>query len=280
MKLKILLFFVRNYLEILALFSKNKAGEKAFQIFSKPRKGRLSEQDRKYLDSSERQVFNLNNIKIQTYIWRGNDKIVLLLHGWESNAARWKSLVKLLRKKGYTVVAMDAPAHGDSGSQYFHPPLYAEMLQVVTEQFPPYAIVGHSVGGYTAAYFQNFHAPLSVEKLVLMAPSCDNRLIFNTYLKYIGVSARVKESFYLYTKTHFKREPESVLADKFAQNFKQKGLIIHDKNDAIVGYEEGKKIHAAWENARYVETENLGHSLRNEGVHKLIVEFLNENNEV
>jgi esterase/lipase len=275
MKLKIILFFIRQYLEILALFSKYNAGEKAFQIFSKPRKGRLSEQDRQYLDSSERTVFYFKNIKIQTYVWRGNDKIILLIHGWESNAARWKSLVQLLREKGYTVVALDAPAHGDSGSPYFNPPLYADMIQAVVEKYPPTAIVGHSVGGYTAAYFQHFFTPPSVEKLILMAPSCDNRLIFNTYLKYIGVSDRVKACFYFYIKTHFNREPETVSADKFARHFTQKGLIIHDKYDEIVRCDEGKKIHAVWENAIYVETENLGHSLRSEGVHKLIVDFLN-----
>jgi predicted alpha/beta hydrolase family esterase len=55
-----------------------------------------------------------------------------------------------------------------------------------------------------------------------------------------------------------------------------KGLIVHDIDDLIVLYSEGKKINNNWKNASLVETKNLGHGLQNKDVFNKIVSFISE----
>ena len=66
-----------------------------------------------------------------TYYWEGNNKTILLAHGWESNSFRWKNLITELQRYGYSIVALDAPAHGDSGSKMFNAILYSEFINML-----------------------------------------------------------------------------------------------------------------------------------------------------
>jgi alpha-beta hydrolase superfamily lysophospholipase len=97
------------YLNVLSYFLPRQTAKIAYSLFSKPRKGKLKEN---HLPSifAEAKREQLNDSQI--YIWKGNQKIILLAHGWESNSSRWKKLLHQLRKNEYTVIAIDAPAHG------------------------------------------------------------------------------------------------------------------------------------------------------------------------
>jgi pimeloyl-ACP methyl ester carboxylesterase len=272
--LPIILFLIRQYLNILTFFNVKKGGQKAYEVFSKPRKGRLNEEQKKYLTLSKQEVLYFENTAIQTYFWIGEKPPILLLHGWESNAARWQPLISVLKKNKYSIVALDAPAHGASGNAFFNPILYASMVHEVVKKHQPTAIVGHSVGGYaTAFYLHNFEHP-SVSKVVLMAALSDNSLVFDYFLSYIKINQRVRDAFYDYVETNLGGSPRDLTAANFAKEFPQKALIIHDKGDELVPFSDGEKIHAAWKNSIFMPTESFGHRLRDKQVDKSIVDFL------
>ena len=52
------------------------------------------------------------------------------------------------------------------------------------------------------------------------------------------------------------------------------GIIAHDIEDKIVRFEEAKKIAAAWKNAKFIETTDLGHSLHDPNLYETIVAFV------
>ena len=90
-KRQLTLLDLRLYLNTLALFDARKAGAIAFQIFCTPRQGRLREKDRAFLDTADdQQDLHVNDLNMRCYHWRGPGDTVLLVHGWESNAARWR----------------------------------------------------------------------------------------------------------------------------------------------------------------------------------------------
>ena len=265
---------IRFYLNALSYVSKESAGEAGFKIFSKPRKGKLNSEDEIFLNSAERESLFFENTYIQTYMWRGDEsKKILLAHGWESNSARWKPLIGMLKNKNYTVIALDAPAHGASGSKFFTQILYAEMIQKVAEKHLPEIIVGHSAGGYAVSYFFEKYRPAQIKKIILLAPVSDNRVVFDLYFNFLGTNARVKSGFNDFYKNRY-GAPEELIVSNFAKDFSVKALIIHDKNDEIVPYAQSKEINAAWENSELTLTENLGHSLRKDIVYKNIMNFL------
>jgi pimeloyl-ACP methyl ester carboxylesterase len=272
--LPIILFSIRNYLNILTFFNFKKGGQKAFEVFSKPRKERLSEEQKIYLASAKQEVLYFENTAIQTYFWQGIKPTILLLHGWESNAARWQPLITLLQKNQYNIVALDAPAHGASGNAFFNPILYANMVHEVVKKHQPVAIVGHSLGGYTAAYFLRFFEHPSVSKAILLAAVSDNSVIFDTYLRFIKANKRIRNAFYGYVTDKLGGSPSDLTAANFAKQFTEKALIIHDEGDELIPFSDGEKIHAAWENSLFFPTEYLGHRLRDKKVDTLILEFI------
>ncbi|MEM7332513.1 MAG: alpha/beta hydrolase, partial [Chloroflexota bacterium] len=56
------------------------------------------------------------------------------------------------------------------------------------------------------------------------------------------------------------------------------GLIVHDTQDEIVGYDSAKTIASGWASAELLTTHGLGHSgiLRDVNVITHVVEFLNK----
>lgn len=78
--------------------SKEYAANKALTLFATPRKGKIAPGQLIFLKSASTQELEYNGLKIATYQWAGNNKTLLLVHGWESNSARWKNLIEVLKK--------------------------------------------------------------------------------------------------------------------------------------------------------------------------------------
>jgi pimeloyl-ACP methyl ester carboxylesterase len=268
------LFAVRHYLNTVTAVNFKKGGQKAWEIFSKPRQGKPNAIQKAYLAKAHQEVLYFEETATQVYYWAGEKPPILLVHGWESNAARWKPLITELRKAGYAVVALDAPAHGASGGYYFNPVLYANMLNVVVEKYKPTTIVGHSVGGYTAAYYLRFFEHPSVLKAVLMAAVSDNSVLFNTYLHFIKVNPKVHEAFFSYFNETFGAMPTDLKAADFAKQFSEKALIIHDADDELIPLHNGEAIHQSWQGSQFIRTEGLGHRLRDKQVDRWVVDFI------
>src|SRR5690606_38336992 len=109
---KIIGFFINT----ISIFSPKLAARMALFLFTKPLKGKINEKQSDFLDTAFREELTFNNMPIMTYRWLGKRETILLAHGWESNSARWQTLITNLKQRGFGVVALDAPAHGRSGS--------------------------------------------------------------------------------------------------------------------------------------------------------------------
>jgi pimeloyl-ACP methyl ester carboxylesterase len=269
---KVALF--RTYVNSLAYFSELKAGEAAIALFFKPRKGKLTDDNRQTLSSATWETLELRDMPIQTYRWEGGKNTVLLAHGWESNAARWQQLIKKLRKNGFTVVALDAPAHGESGSVYFSAILYAEMMDIVVKRFAPSAIIGHSVGGFAAAYYATQNNTPSVFRLILMASPSELNKIFDKFLGFFRASDKVRRGFYETLERAFGKPMTYFSIKELIKPLTIKGLIIHDKGDDVCTFVDAENIHANWQGSQFIATEGYGHRLQNDKVNSLVVDYL------
>ena len=273
-RVKIQLFLLRNYLNGLAFFSELKAGQKTAEIIFNPRKGRLTDENRQILSEATWETLFLDDVKIQTYRWEGTKGTVLLAHGWESNAARWEVLVNKLRKNGFSVVALDAPAHGESGSQYFNALLYAEMIEVAAKRFEPIAMVGHSAGAFSTAFCAIHYLHPSVKRVVLLAPPSELNQIFNKFLDFVNVSKSVRRGFYNKLEQRFGKTIEYFSIKELIKPLTIKGLIMHDKTDDICAFSDSEHIHAHWQGSTFIPTEGYGHRLQNEFVHMAVSDYL------
>ena len=81
----------------------------------------------------------------------GEGPAVLLLHGWAGRPTQFAHLIEQLVGAGYSVYALDAPAHGRSPGREANVVLFAHALLEAAGELPPLrAVVGHSLGGAAA----------------------------------------------------------------------------------------------------------------------------------
>jgi pimeloyl-ACP methyl ester carboxylesterase len=262
------------YFNILALFSKKLAGEKAITLFSSPRKGNVLPIQASFLKEAEDIMIEVGGKQIQTYSWAGTKEPVLLLHGWESNSFRWRNLIRFLSDANFAIVAFDAPAHGNSSGGIFNVPLYAECTQHIVKHFNPSYIIGHSVGGMTAVYHQYIYPHNSIQKIVTIGAPSEFHELMEHYQKLVGFNKRVLASIDDYVQKHFGYGIQDFSSSKFVQKIQIEGLLIHDIEDPITPYHNSEKVHANWKNSKLISTRGLGHSMHQDKVNNQIIDFL------
>jgi len=260
----------------IGFFAPKYAAHLSITLFSSPKKGKTKEHQVAYLKTAEQETIISNEIPIKTYRWEGKKDTILLAHGWESNSYRWKDLIELLIVEDYTVVALDAPAHGESGGKLFNALIYSECINTIAKKFEASVIIGHSVGGM-ATVFGQYHFPLErIKKLVLLGAPSDFTGVFSRYIKMMGYNQRVSEAMNAYVLKHFKHLPEYYSASDFTKDFKPKGLVVHDKKDRIIPYKDGLKYKMSYTNSEFVSTKGFGHGLKSERVYQPILDFLKD----
>jgi pimeloyl-ACP methyl ester carboxylesterase len=263
------------YINILSYIYPGKASRLAYKFFSEPRSGRLlKEALPAILQEAEAEMIPYGDFVFQMYTWKGNDTKVLLVHGWESNASRWEPFMPYLKQSGCTIIAIDAPAHGLSSGVEFNMLRYAEFINATVQKVKPNYLVGHSLGGATALYFQSHYPNDIIEKLVILGAPCDLDTLLNNYMGMLSLNSNVFKLMQKHYIEHFRIKTYEFSGSLFASKIKIKGLIAHDVNDTVVSFKEGQKIAAAWPDAEFVATKGLGHSMHDDGLYKKIYTFL------
>ncbi len=263
------------YINIVSYISPDKARILAYKFFSEPREGRLIQgQLPKILQEAEAEMITHNEFVFQMYTWLGGDKKVLLVHGWESNASRWELFIPYLQKENYTIIALDAPAHGLSSGQEFNIPRYAEFIDIIVNKLQPHYMVGHSIGGATSLYYQSQYQSNFIKKMVVLGAPSDLNTLLTHYRGLLSLNNNVSLLLKNHFTEYFKIKPEDFSGSKFATTIQIPGLLVHDTEDEVVDFTEGEKIAASWKNAEFVVTSGLMHSLHDDKLYNKICDFL------
>lgn len=264
------------YINSLSYIYPKEAVRLSEKLISEPKKGRLDSDDLPPILKASNQVRIVSDkFSIQTYTWKGHiDKIILLVHGWESNSARWSPLIPILQKSGYTIMALDAPAHGLSDNNWFNVAKYSEAITEVIEHHNPEIVIGHSIGGTASVFHQYKHNTPSVKKLVLMGSPGELITTVKKFAYLLGLNKNVirlmDKKFEKDYGLSFKRFSVS----KMVKTIDSEGLLIHDRNDIVVKIRESRDIKSAWKKAQFIQTKGLGHGLQNEDLYHKIYDFL------
>jgi pimeloyl-ACP methyl ester carboxylesterase len=263
-----------QYYNLLSLFSPKLTAEKAFRLFATVRKGQILPNQIDYLQSAKYELLPIRQHEIQTYRWPGNNDTVLLVHGWESNAFRWRNLIEKLQSQGYDVIAFDAPGHGYSSGKILYLPLSEEILENLIEKYKPVTLIGHSMGGMTILYNQYRHPKSPIEKIVTIASPSEFQDIMKHFQNIVKFNNRVMRDLDDYIHDRFGFRIHEFSTSDFVRKNTKKGLLLHDKFDAITPYHASIKVQANWKNSRLISTEGLGHSMHQEAVNDQILDFL------
>ncbi|WP_435623206.1 alpha/beta fold hydrolase [Flagellimonas sp.] len=263
-----------QYFNLLSFFVPQKTAHKAFVLFCTVRKGRVLPQQADYLEKAKNRIEDVSGHQLQSYTWPGQKETVLLVHGWESNTFRWRNLIQKLQEADYNIVAFDAPSHGHSSGKLLYVPLYEEAVHHMVNTYNPKYVIGHSVGGMTLMYNEYKNPNLEVEKIVTIGSPSEFHEIMDQFQKILKFSDRFMGHIDRYIFNRFGFHIRDFSTSEFAKSNAKKGLLFHDRLDAIAPYHASEKVHKSWKNSELVSTDGLGHSMHQEDVNNQIIDFL------
>lgn len=273
---KLIIKAIGNGLNFYSYLSPKRASEKAIDLFATPRKGRYNETQSQLIASAKRASLSHDDKSIAVYNWEGNGKTILLSHGWESNASRWMYLIDILRPLGYNIIAIDAPAHGNSEGRRFNAVIYSEYISEAIKTYKPEILIGHSVGGMATVFSQYKSKSPFIEKIVLLGAPAHFTGVFARYKAMMGYNSRISNGLDQIVLERFNRSVDYFSAAKFTEEFHAKGLIVHDKNDLIIPYEDALLFQKHYKNSELITTTNLGHGLKDESLNESLIDFINQ----
>lgn len=263
------------YINSLSYINPKKASHLAYRLFSEPRIGKLTKEKLPLaLQDAKTETFYFNDTQFESYFWQGNENVILLIHGWESNASRWEKLLPYLQKTGSTIVAIDAPAHGLSAGKEFNVPTYAAFIDVAVQKFQPNFLIGHSIGGAACVYYQHKYQNTNLKKMVLLGAPSDLKTLITNYVALLSLNNKMVQLLENHFLQKFKFKFDDFSGQIFSKSLTIEGLIAHDVDDTIVAFDEGKKIAGSWKNATFIETKGLGHSMHDDELYQKITSFL------
>lgn len=206
---------------------------------------------------------------------------VYLMHGWGGWRGQLGAFVAPLVAAGLRVVAVDAPSHGESGpgllgrGRSLGPELSDALVAAVGKHGKPAAVIAHSLGCTTTA--MAVHDGLPTAKLVLIAPSVGLDRAVKSFSRTVNLGERSRERMLSRLE---------VIAGRPLSDFDVAGLarhtelpptlVVHDRDDKEVPYDDAVSLAGRWPSAELATTEGLGHQriLRDPGVVRAVVGYI------
>ena len=258
----------------------------AERLFTSPRRHARPERERAVLASARELAIDIQLRSPRWHgatrtlaAWRwGSGPTVLLVHGWEGRGSQLGALVRPLVVAGMSVVAFDAPGHGDSpDNRLYLTDLADSVTGVVAAIGPVHAIIAHSFGA-AAVLLAHARGGVSAPRNVMIAP---NVLIADAVRKFarfvglddtdrVGLEQRLTEATGI--------APAELAIDRLVGARHDDLLVVHDRGDREVAFEHGDRLAATWPGAILHATDELGHRriLRDADVLAKVVAFASD----
>ena len=272
--LKALPKLVGTALNVMGLLAPKKTVELSMKVFAKPRKGRVLSHQRKFLQKAKAETLEVNGQQFHIHIFGNSGYPVLLAHGWESNSWRWRKLMRHLGNDHFQFIAIDAPGHGMTPSEYFNVHGYAEAIAAAAKKYQCQTIVGHSIGGFACMFAAAHFDDGAIQKIISLAAPSSLRLIMEKYFSIISLSRYLQhKTFSLFPKM-YGLAIEDLDIQTFGSKINATGLVIHDQHDSINGPESAYIIMENWKEAELIITDYSDHSLQHDRVYERLKNFI------
>ena len=272
---KLIIKSVGTYLNTLATISSSQAGKVGYKLFSTPMKAPMKSHHLDFLKPAKSMKIPYEDIEIQTYKWGTGPLKILFVHGWESHTFRWKKYIQAFPMDQYTLIGMDAPAHGLSGGRQVNAITYAEAIRQVIEEYGSFeAIVGHSFGGFAAMYALYEDNTLPVKGLVMMGVPGRADDFFKEGKRQLGLKTKADMAIRNHFVKLFDDDIKHFTTLRFGQVLDRPGLIIHDVNDREAPYTHAVALEKVWKDAQLITTKGLGHKLYSDQIVQNILSFI------
>jgi pimeloyl-ACP methyl ester carboxylesterase len=256
----------------------------AERLFTSPRRHRRPDRERDVLARGWRFTVDValrsphahgQHRRVTAWRW-GHGPTVLLVHGWEGRGSQLGAFVEPLVRAGLSVVAFDAPGHGDSGGHRLYLTDLADCITDVARAVGPlHAIVAHSFGA-AAALLAHQRGGVDARRNVMIAPNAIVHDAVARFARTVALDDADRSSLEGQLASSSGVPIDALRLDALVGERDAALLVVHDRDDREVPFVHGERLAAAWREASLHATEGLGHRrvLRDPAVVDQVVEFV------
>lgn len=231
----------------------------ATRVFCHPFKGRRPPREIGYLASARTIPLPTTAGELAAWQWGPADgPLVLLVHGWEGRGSQLGAFAGPLADAGFKVVALDAPAHGDSPGEETDIRLLTEALQAAVRLHGQlHAVIGHSWGAAGAVMLAaQGVVPLG---LVLLAPPLWKKGRVERAAQRMGLSTDAQKEFLRCVQERVGWTYEQIDMRTVARQAPCSLLVFHDPADEDTDFSDSQEFTALWKDSRLVSCPGRGH---------------------
>ena len=116
-----------------------------------------------------KKIVRFNGLDIVTYSWQGNNRKVLIIHGWEGRATNFESIIKELVNQRFDVTIFDAPSHGSSAKSNTTMKDFGEFVQHLLKSTDIDYVITHSFGAVPCSFTLSENN-IDLKKIIFIAP--------------------------------------------------------------------------------------------------------------
>jgi pimeloyl-ACP methyl ester carboxylesterase len=191
----------------------------------------------------------------------GEGPCVVLLHGWEGSPGDLSGFVPSLLAAGFSVLALDLPAHGASEGERVSIPLAAQALLDVQRELGAqhvfHAGIGHSLGA--AILVHAMTSGFRVGRVALLAAPAHAVDYARDYCARDGLDALQTEQMLDLMHARFGVDVRAISMPAQAATRSEPALFVHSGDDRVVPVADSRLAASAWRGAQHVTVEGLGH---------------------
>jgi len=278
-KLPLVFRLIRGGVRTLGQVAPGLSARIAYRLWFYPRRFETTAREKRWLVDAQPISVSLGDMNLAGYEW-GEGPTVLLVHGWDGRGSQMASLVAPLTAAGFKSVALDLPAHGKSDGRKTNMAESAEAVVAIANSVGPIdAVIGHSFGAGVVARAMSLG--LKPRKAIMISSPANLRWMADNFYRMMRVSPRVQRMIEERVNQDYGENIwQEVSPDQNLVGSTVPGLIIHDRGDRDVPFNQAERIASAWQTARLIPTDGLGHRriLRDREVIETCVNFLRDRN--
>jgi len=268
---------LRAALTLAALVSTELTGRWVNRLWFRSQRFPEPAREKEWLAGAQRLTLAHRDRPLAVYHW-GKGPTVLLVHGWHGRGAQLGAFAAPLVAAGYRVVAFDAPAHGRTPGRATDLPEVSEALLTVADAFPPlHGVIAHSFG--VAGTLVATRQGLAPRRVVALSAPASIDFLMDSFAARLGIPTAVMDVHRRLMELRFGADLwRRFSPTEIARDLDIPALLMHDKEDHDVPWQQGEALARAWPGAAWVRTQGLGHRriLRDPDVVARVVAFMAE----
>jgi len=249
----------------------------AWNLFFSPFRFKRPTREDNAFSSARISSIVVNNKQVKIFEWgNSGNPIAILVHGWSGRGTQFFKFIEQLVAAGYHVVSFDAPAHGLSEGKSTNIKEFYDTLVYIGKNIGPLDVgIGHSFGGVSLLYAKK--EGLNINTIIMISSPTIGEDILTAFRKKINASPSTSTALRKMVISRFNVDFEEITACELLKTMPLKNhLIVHDKDDLEVPYQNAEYLKKVNPKASLMLTNGLGHTriLRDNEVVEQTLKFI------